>query len=48
VYIFFLILLIGNPVYYKSRGGERAVRLAGWPHIYMCSPPFQARNLIFV
>ena len=26
---FFIILLIGNSVYYKSRGGEWAVRPAG-------------------
>lgn len=26
---FFIILLIGNSVYYKSRGGEWAVRLTG-------------------
>ena len=26
---FFIILLVGNSVYYKSRGGEWAVRLSG-------------------
>ena len=42
-YFFFIILPVGNSVYYKSRGGEWAVRLAGWPNDYMCSPPFQAQ-----
>ena len=28
-YFFFIILLVGNSVYYKSRGDEWAVRLAG-------------------
>ena len=42
-YFFFIILLIGNSVYYKSWGGEWAVRLAGRPYSYMCSPPFQAQ-----
>ena len=31
---FFIILLIGNSVYYKSRGGEWAVQPAGWPYFF--------------
>ena len=42
-YFFFIILLVGNSVYYKSRGGEWAVRLAGWPYCYMCRLSFQAQ-----
>ena len=40
---FFIILLIGNSVYYKSRGGEWAIQPAGWPYFYMCRLSFQAQ-----
>ena len=40
---FFILLYTGNPVHYKSRGGEWAGQLAGRPYSYMCRTSLQAQ-----